>query len=129
MSDYPTQLQYANTHEWLRVEGEIAVVGISDYAQGELGDIVYVELPELDSEVEAGGEIAIVESVKAASDIYSPIAGTVVEINPALEDSPETVNEDPYGNGWFFKIKISDGTSTEHLLTADAYQQMCESES
>ena len=129
MSDYPTQLQYANSHEWLRVEGEKAVVGISDYAQGELGDIVYVELPELDTEVEAGGEIAIVESVKAASDIYSPVAGTVVEINPALEDSPETVNEDPYGDGWFFKLKISDGTSTEHLLTADAYQQMCESES
>ena len=128
MSEYPTDLHYADSHEWVRVEGDIATVGISDYAQGELGDIVYVELPELDAEVEAGNEIAVVESVKAASDIYAPVSGQVVEINETLDERPEIVNEDPYIEGWFFKLKLASDASVDELLDAEGYQQQCESD-
>lgn len=117
----PKELKYTESHEWVRVEDGVAVVGITDHAQHELGDIVFVELPETDAEYGAGEAAATVESVKAASDIYSPLSGRVVEVNEALEDSPELVNKSPYGDGWIFKIEISDPSELDALLDADAY--------
>jgi glycine cleavage system H protein len=129
MSEIPSELKYAETHEWARLEADgLVTVGISDHAQDALGDVVYVELPELDSLVEAGAESGVVESVKAASDIYAPIAGTVVAVNQALEDAPEIVNQDPYGDGWFFKIQPNDPADLEQLLDADGYAEICEAE-
>lgn len=118
MSD-PKDLQYAKSHEWVRVEGDIATVGITDHAQKALGDITYAECPQVDDSVEAGKECGSIESVKAASDIFSPVSGTVTEVNGELEDAPETVNGDPYGAGWLFKVKLS--APVEGLLDADAY--------
>lgn len=128
MAEFPTELRYLKSHEWVKHEGDVVVVGISDHAQDALGDVVYVELPEVEAECQAGDEIAVVESVKAASDIYAPVAGTVVEVNVKLEDSPELVNEAPYADGWFFKIKVSDPAAVEGLLTAVQYQALCEAE-
>ena len=128
MAEFPTGLRYLKSHEWAKQEGDVIVVGISDHAQEALGDVVYVELPELDAECQAGDEIAVVESVKAASDIYAPVSGTVVEVNHKLEDSPELVNEAPYADGWFFKIKVSGPAAVEGLLTALQYQALCDSE-
>ena len=129
MSEFPGELRYAESHEWARVEDDGTVtIGISDHAQEALGDVVYVELPEVDAEVEVKGEAGVVESVKAASDIYAPISGTIVSVNTALEDSPETVNESPYGDGWFFKMKPNDLTELENLLDMNTYQTLCESE-
>ena len=126
MSNTPLDLLYAETHEWVRVdENGIGYVGISDYAQEQLGDIVYVELPDVGTEVVQGEETAVVESVKAASDIYSPVSGTVVEINEALTDNPEVVNEDVYGRGWFFAIQLFDPDATDHLLNAEDYEAIC----
>ncbi len=127
MAEFPEELRYLATHEWVRDEGDGTVtVGISDHAQEALGDVVYVELPEVDTEVETGGEVAVVESVKAASDIYSPCAGSVVAVNEALEDAPELVNEAPYGDGWFYKIRV-EGDLPE-MLSATDYKSHCESE-
>ena len=124
MSEIPTELRYAKSHEWARLEDDGTVtVGISDHAQTALGDVVYVELPELDVVVEGGDEAGVVESVKAASDIYSPIGGTVIAINAVLEDAPETVNADPYGDGWFFRIKPNDVADLDELLDAEAYAE------
>jgi|TARA_B110000259_G_scaffold140037_1_gene157698 glycine cleavage system H protein len=128
MAEFPTGLRYLKSHEWAKQEGDVIVVGISDHAQDALGDVVYVELPEVDAECQAGDEIAVVESVKAASDIYAPVAGTVVEVNVKLEDSPELVNDAPYADGWFFKIKISDPSAVQDLLTSEQYQALCEAE-
>ena len=129
MSEIPTELRYAKSHEWARLEDDGTVtVGISDHAQTALGDVVYVELPELDVVVEGGDEAGVVESVKAASDIYSPIGGTVIAINAVLEDAPETVNADPYGDGWFFRIKPNDVADLEELLDAEAYAEVCEND-
>ena len=128
MAEFPLELRYLKSHEWAKQEGGVIVVGISDHAQEALGDVVYVELPEVDAECQAGDEIAVVESVKAASDIYAPVAGTVVEVNLKLEDSPELVNEAPYADGWFFKIKVSGPAAVEGLLTALQYQALCDSE-
>ena len=129
MSDVPLELGYATTHEWAKQDEEgLIVIGISDHAQDALGDIVYVELPEIGQQIIVGEEAGVVESVKAASDIYAPVSGAVEEINDALEDSPETVNEDPYGDGWFFKLKVTDERELDDLLDADAYQELCESE-
>jgi glycine cleavage system H protein len=128
MAEFPTELRYLKSHEWVKQEGDVVVVGISDHAQDALGDVVYVELPEVEAECQAGDEIAVVESVKAASDIYAPVTGTVVEVNVKLEDSPELVNEAPYVDGWFFKIKVSDPAAVEGLLTAVQYQALCEAE-
>ena len=129
MSEVPLELGYAVTHEWAKQDEEgLIVVGISDHAQDALGDIVYVELPEVGQQIVAGEEAGVVESVKAASDIYAPVSGAVEEINEALEDSPETVNQDPYGDGWFFKLKVTDERELDDLLDADAYQELCESE-
>ena len=125
MSD-PKDLQYAKSHEWVRVEGDIATVGITDHAQKALGDITYAECPQVDDSVEAGKECGSIESVKAASDICSPVSGTVTEVNGELEDAPETVNGDPYGAGWLFKVKLS--APVEGLLDADAYAAFCATE-
>jgi glycine cleavage system H protein len=129
MSDIPTDCKYAATHEWARLEEDGTVtIGISDFAQNSLGDVVYVELPEEGQDVSGGDEAGVVESVKAASDIYAPVSGTVVAINQVLEDEPEKVNQDPYGDGWFFKLKPDDETELAELLDAQAYQEVCDAE-
>ena len=117
----PQDLKYAETHEWLRLDGETATVGITDHAQEELTDIVYVELPKVGTLVAAKQPVAVVESVKAASDIYSPIGGTITEINPALADNPALVNTDPYGDGWLYRIRIEAGEDLEQLKDPAAY--------
>ncbi len=127
MSNIPADLKYVASHEWIRIEDDgLVTIGITDFAQSQLGDVVFVELPEADSEVEAEQDIAVVESVEAASDIYAPLAGTIVAVNEALVDAPEKVNEDPYGEAWFFKMKLSDGSQLDSLLDADAYAALCE---
>lgn len=128
MSKTPTELRYGSTHEWARLEEGLVTVGISDYAQDALGDIVYVDLPEVDLEAKAGDEICVVESVKAASDVFAPVSGVVVEVNSALEETPELVNEDPYGQGWFYKLAPGDVAELENLLDAAAYRQHCDAE-
>jgi len=129
MSDTPAELKYASSHEWARLEEDgTVVVGISDHAQNALGDVVFVELPEVGAELAAGDEAGVVESVKAASDIYAPVGGEVVAVNEALEDAPETVNSDPYVDGWFFKLKASDTGELEQLLSAEAYDAQCADE-
>ena len=120
----PEDLAYSSDHEWIRSDGTRARVGITDYAQDALGDVVYVQLPEVGAEVEAGEAIAEVESTKSVSDIFAPVSGTIVEINGDLADAPERLNEDPYGGGWIFVIETADG-STE-LLGADAYRKLIE---
>ncbi|QKX16211.1 glycine cleavage system protein GcvH [Microbulbifer sp. YPW1] len=123
MSEIRSELKYASSHEWARLEEDGTVtVGISDHAQDALGDVVYVETPEVGQTLNAGEEAGVVESVKAASDIYSPISGEVIAINEALEDEPETVNSSPYDDGWFFKIKPSDESELDKLLDAEAYK-------
>ena len=123
----PTDLKYAETHEWVRVskvkDKDIATVGISDYAQEELTDIVYVDLPKVGDEVEASTDCAVVESVKAASDLYAPVSGKVIEINQDIVENPGLVNEDPYGKGWFFKIKMSDAAEIDDLMSDTDYEE------
>ncbi|MBD5268584.1 MAG: glycine cleavage system protein GcvH [Bacteroides sp.] len=125
MSKILDNLRYADSHEWVKLEGDIATVGITDYAQHALGSIVYVDMPEEGDEVTAGEEFGAVESVKAASDLISPVSGEVVEINTSLEDSPELVNEDAFEN-WIMKVKVSDPSEIENLLDAEAYAKICE---
>ena len=123
MSNIPADLKYVASHEWLKLEDDgIITVGITDHAQDLLGDVVFVELPEVGRTVSANEEIAVVESVKAASDVYAPIAGEIVEINDELVDSPELANEDPYGKAWFFKIKPTNVADYDDLLSAEEYQ-------
>jgi glycine cleavage system H protein len=122
----PQDFYYAKTHEWLRIDDHTATVGISDFAQNQLSDLTFVELPEIGREVAAGDEVAVLESVKAASDIYAPIAGEIVEINEALEDAPELINNDPYGDGWLFKIKFVKEEDVDDLLSAEEYDELCE---
>ena len=127
MSELPQELRYLDTHEWVRNEGEgIATIGITDHAQDSLGDGVFVELPELGRVLSAGEESAVVESVKAASDIYAPVSGEVIAINDALEDEPETVNNSPYGDGWFYKVRMSDPSELDSLMDADGYREVAE---
>jgi len=120
--------RYTRSHEWIRVEGDEGVTGITDYAQGELSDIVYVELPEPGDSFEKGQMYATVESVKAASDCYLPVGGEILAINEALEDAPELVNNDPYGEAWFARIQIADPAELDDLMDAAAYQAFCEAE-
>lgn len=130
MSQVPKELKYLKTHEWARLEEDGTVtVGITEHAQDMLGDVVFVELPEPDTDLAAGDEAGVVESVKAASDIYSPVTGVVIAINEALQETPELVNQDPYHDGWFFRVRPSDTQELEDLLDADAYQEVCEDES
>lgn len=127
MSTYPDNLKYAATHEWVRLEEDgTATVGISNHAQDALGDIVFVELPEVGATVHAKDEVAVVESVKAASDVYSPVSGEIVATNDMLAEAPETVNAVPYDDGWFYTIKLSDELELDELMDADAYSDHCE---
>ena len=129
MSQTPSELKYASSHEWARKEEDGTVtVGITDHAQEALGDVVFVELPEVGANLAAGDEAGVVESVKAASDIYAPVGGEVIAINEKLEDEPETVNADPYNDGWFFKLQPSDTSELEAMLSAEDYQQQCDDE-
>ncbi len=122
MSNVPTELRYAKSHEWLKLEADgTAVIGISDYAQNSFGDITYVQLPAAGTEMAAGEAFGVVESVKAASDVYVPVAGTVLEVNPDLDATPELVNQDPYIGGWLIKLKLVDPAETENMMDAAAY--------
>ena len=124
MSDLPGDLLFTKDHEWLRREDDGSVtIGITDHAQSALGDLVYVELPEVGQDVEDGGEMAVVESVKAASDVYAPIGGSIAAINEDLADNPEAINSDPYGDGWIVRLAPTDGVDESELMTPDDYQQ------
>ena len=127
MKEVPENYKFLSSHEWAKLEEDGKVtVGISDYAQGQLGDIVFVELPEIDSEVNQGDEAAVVESVKAASEVYSPVSGKVIDVNSSLEDSPETVNLSAFEEGWFFKIEATDISELENLLLPEQYSEHCQ---
>ena len=127
MSQTPSELQYAGSHEWVRLEEDGTVtIGISDHAQDALGDVVFVEVPDVGSALAAGEEAGVVESVKAASDIYSPVGGEVLAVNELLEDEPETVNSDPYNDGWFYKLQPADTSELDALLNAEDYQSKCD---
>ena len=129
MSEIPGDLKFLKSHEWARVEGDGKVtIGISDHAQGLRGDRAYVELPNVGDAIEAGTACAVVESVKAASDVYAPVSGKVVEVNSALADKPETINEDAYGDGWLFTLEISDAEQLNELLSPDDYSELLEDE-
>ena len=128
MSEVPAELKYLSTHEWVLIEGDIATVGISDHAQKLLGDLVYVELPDTGTAVSAGDSVGVVESVKAASDTYAPVTGEVIEVNEELEDSPDRINDEPYGDGWMYKIRMEDEDEVGDLLDADAYSETIEEE-
>lgn len=122
----PENLKYTKEHEWVRVEGDLAIVGITDFAQGELGDIVFVEIETVGESLAAGETFGTVEAVKTVSDLFMPVGGEVVEFNPALEDSPELINKDAYGDGWMVKVKMEDASQLESLMDAAAYQAMLE---
>ncbi|WP_228237021.1 glycine cleavage system protein GcvH [Allomuricauda sp. M10] len=120
----PSELKYTKDHEWVKIDGDIATVGITDFAQGELGDIVYVEVETLDETLDKEEVFGTVEAVKTVSDLFLPLTGEIIEFNSALEDEPEKVNSDPYGDGWMIKIKISDAAEVEELLSADDYKAL-----
>ena len=122
--NFPDSLRYTKDHEWIRIEGDEAIVGITDFAQGELGDIVYVEIETVGKELEAGAVFGTVEAVKTVSDLYLPLTGTISEVNPNLNSSPELVNSDPYGEGWMIKMKIKNRAEAEELMSAEAYQSL-----
>jgi glycine cleavage system H protein len=122
MAEVPGELRYAKSHEWVRVEGETATIGITDYAQDELTDIVFVELPKTGASLNAGDEFGVVESVKSVSEIYAPVSGSVLAVNEVLQDRPELVNESPYGDGWLIKIKMTDPKEVDRLLDAKGYR-------
>lgn len=121
----PQDLFYAKTHEWVSLNEGIATVGITDFAQSQLADLTFVELPEIGTEFSAGDEAAVVESVKAAADVYAPVTGEVVEINAELEDAPELINKDAFGAGWLFKLKVVDETEVDDMFDADSYEELC----
>jgi glycine cleavage system H protein len=124
-----SELKFSEHHEWILIDGDVATVGITDHAQQQLGDIVFVEVPEAGKELSKGDDAAVVESVKAASEVYAPLTGEVVASNEALGDAPETVNSDPMGDGWFYKMTIADSSELAELMSADAYKSLVESES
>jgi glycine cleavage system H protein len=126
--EFPEELQYTEEHEWVLVEGDIVTIGITDFAQDALGDVVFVELPQVGTILEAGKPFGVVESVKAVSDIYAPVSGEVVEINEDLPDAPEVINTSPYEDGWMIKIKVADPAEIKDLLDADAYQEFVNEE-
>lgn len=121
MSNTPNDLKYASSHEWARLDGDVVTVGITDHAQEALGDLVYVELPEVGATIAAGDEAGVVESVKAASDIYAPVSGEIIAVNDVLGDTPETINTDPYGEGWIYKIRITDASELDNLMSGEEY--------
>lgn len=120
----PTDLKYTKDHEWIRIDGDVATIGITDFAQGELGDIVYVEVETVDEDLDAEDVFGTVEAVKTVSDLFMPIAGEVLEFNESLESNPEKVNEDPYGEGWMIKVKIADSSAVASLLEAGQYEEL-----
>lgn len=122
--NFPEELKYTKDHEWIRVDGATGVIGITDFAQSELGDIVYVELPALGSSIQQGASFGTVEAVKAVSDLYAPASGTVLEVNPTLSDHPEIINKDPYNEGWLIKIALSTPAELEQLLDSNAYRAL-----
>ena len=125
--EYPKGLRYSREHEWVMVEGDdTGVIGISDFAQSELGDVVYVEAPELGEKISKDDPFGAVESVKAVSDLYAPVSGTVIEVNDALPETPELINEDPYGEGWIIKVSLSDVEELDDLMNAEEYEEYCE---
>lgn len=126
--EFPEELKYTEEHEWVLVEDDIVTIGITDFAQDSLGDVVFVELPEVGATLEAGKPFGVVESVKAVSDIYAPVSGEVVEVNEELPDAPETINTSPYEDGWMIKVKLSDKSQLDDLLDADDYQDFIEEE-
>ncbi|HEY2104587.1 MAG TPA: glycine cleavage system protein GcvH [Candidatus Binataceae bacterium] len=126
--EIPAGLRYSKEHEWVATEEEVATIGITDYAQEQLGEIVYVELPAVGDKISKDDAFGVVESVKAVSDIYAPVSGTVVEVNQELPESPEMINEDPYGDGWLVKVKVSDGSELEDLLDHDEYEELVAAE-
>ncbi len=127
MATVPAELKYSKSHEWVRVEGNVATVGITDHAQAELGDIVYLDLPDAGRMVEADGQFGEVESVKAVSELFSPVSGEVIEANTGIASTTETVNEDPFGNGWLIKVRLTDLAELAALMTADDYEKFAES--
>ena len=131
MNETPSDLKFLDSHEWIKVDDNIVIVGISDHAQNELGEVVFVELPAIGDEFVLGDEVAVVESVKAASEVYTPISGEVIEVNDTLEENPELVNTSPYEEGWFFKLKVSDENlgSIDSLMTAEEYSSMLDGNS
>jgi glycine cleavage system H protein len=131
MNETPSDLRFLDSHEWVKVDDNTVIVGISDHAQNELGEVVFVELPAIGDEFVSGDEAAVVESVKAASEVYTPLSGEVIEVNEALEENPELVNTSPYENGWFFKLKVSDENlvSIDSLMTAEEYSSMLDDNS
>ena len=131
MNETPSDLKFLDSHEWVKVDDNTVIVGISDHAQNELGEVVFVELPAIGDEFVSGDEAAVVESVKAASEVYTPLSGEVIEVNEALEENPELVNTSPYENGWFFKLKVSDENlgSIDSLMTAEEYSSMLDGNS
>ena len=131
MNEVPSDLKFLDSHEWVKVDDNTVIVGISDHAQNELGEVVFVELPAIGDEFVSGDEAAVVESVKAASEVYTPLSGEVIEVNEALEENPELVNTSPYEDGWFFKLRVSDENlgSTESLMTAEEYSSMLDGNS
>ncbi len=124
MMNVPENLKYTKDHEWAKIEGDVATIGITDYAQGELGDVVFVELPEVGTTLSAGDTFGTIEAVKAVADLYAPLSGEVVEINPELESTPEKVNQDPYGDGWMIKIKLSNPGEVDALMDAEKYKEL-----
>jgi len=126
--EFPKELRYSQEHEWVAIEENIATIGITDYAQEQLGDVVYIELPEVGTQVTKDEAFGVVESVKAVSDVYAPVSGTVTEINVPLPDSPETINDDPYGDAWMIRVDMSDPGEVEDLMTAAQYKKFVEEE-
>lgn len=124
MMELPMELRYTTSHEWIQIEDEIATIGITDFAQQQLGDITYVELPQVDDELSGGQEAVVVESVKAASDVFAPISGAVVEVNDKLEENPERINIDPYGEGWLYRVKMTAPEEEDQLLSAEEYEDL-----
>ncbi|HEY2322552.1 MAG TPA: glycine cleavage system protein GcvH [Thermoanaerobaculia bacterium] len=129
MATTPQDSKYAKSHEYTHLDGDIATIGITDYAQKELGDVVFVELPQVGSQLEGNEELGSIESVKAVSELFAPVTGEVTEVNERLRDNPELVNSDPYGDGWMIKVRISDPTELDELMTAEEYDEYCEKES
>ena len=129
MANTPEDNRYARSHEYVHVEGDIGTIGITEYAQKELGDVVFVELPQVGSQLEMGDELGSIESVKAVSELFAPVGGEVIEVNEALADKPELVNTDPWGDGWMIRIKLADATEVDELMSAEEYEEFVQKES
>ena len=119
----PTEIKYTKEHEWISLDGEVAMIGITDHAQSQLGDIVFVELPDVDSEINQNDTFGVIEAVKTVADLFAPVKGLIIEINSSLEDSPDLINSDPYGAGWIIKVKVSDSNQYDDLMSSDEYEE------